>query len=111
MIDEQTLAAITATDEDRAALFLARGHADFPELAGLFASHREAATTPIGADLAGDAAQVIESLIDHLGVSDHLIEVNGRCLTASGILNRLAAPQANCPECSKILAICDCHPF
>jgi len=111
MIDELTLAAITAADEDRAALFLARGHADFPELAGLFARHREAATAPIGADLAGDAALMIESLIMNLGVSDHLVEANGRWIAATGILMRLRAPQIPCSECGEILAVYDCAPF
>lgn len=89
MIDEQTRSAITPADEARAAKFLARDHADFPELASLFASHREAAMPPIGSDLADDAARMIRSLTDSLAVSDHIVESNGRIITASGILAKI----------------------
>ncbi|HEX2794675.1 MAG TPA: hypothetical protein VHN58_09640 [Croceicoccus sp.] len=111
MIDDQTLAMITPADEARAALFLARSDGDFPELAGLFARHRETAAPPICADLAGHAALMIESLIMNLGVSDHLVEANGRWIAATGILMRLRAPQIPCSECGEILAVCDCAPF
>lgn len=91
MIDEQTKAAITPADEARAAKFLARSDGDFPELAGLFASHREDAAPPIAADLAADAVILIESLIKHLGVLDHGVLSDGRAITAKNVAAQLRA--------------------
>lgn len=91
MKTETTTATVTPADEDRAALFLARSDGDFPELAGLFASHREAAQ-PSGIEpaLAAGAALMIRSLMRDLSVGDHLIEIDGRIITASGIQAKLA---------------------
>lgn len=90
----KTMDAITPADEARAAKFLARDHNDFPELAGLFASHREAAMQPIG-DLAADAVILIESLIKHLGVLDHGILADGRSITAKNVAAQLQALRNN----------------